>query len=272
MTESCMIRNTAGALEYLTADSFSSAGGVSHCFTTRLGGVSRGIYHSLNLGTNRGDSPAAVKRNFALVCSVLRMDPLRLVFSKQVHEDTVRIVTQADAGKGLCTTPEYTADALVTRERNLPLVVFSADCVPILLYDPVSSCIGAVHSGWRGTALGIVSRTVTLMAAEFGSRPENLLAAIGPAICGGCYETDRDVPEALRTSLGEAIDPHLRRTGEKWHVDLKGVNALLLRRSGVCAEHIALSEDCTACSPDRYWSNRATRGQRGSQAALIALI
>ncbi|SMC87658.1 peptidoglycan editing factor PgeF [Papillibacter cinnamivorans] len=267
-----MTRNTAGALEYLTADGMVAAGGVSHGFTTRSGGVSRGIYQSLNLGIHRGDSPDAVGRNFELICSVLGMDPRRLVFSKQVHEDTVRLVTEEDAGKGLSRPTDYTADALITRERNLPLVIFSADCVPILLYDPVSRSIGAVHSGWRGTALGIVSRAIKAMGSEFGARPEDILAAVGPAICGDCYETDGDVPEALRASLGGTIEPFLRPAGDKWHVDLKGINAHLMRLAGITPEHITLSEECTACSPQRYWSHRVTRGQRGSQAAFIQLL
>jgi hypothetical protein len=145
-------------LVYLTADSLMAAGGVVHAFSTRKGGVSQGIYASLNLGANRGDAPGAVRENYRILCSALGMTHQNLVFSRQVHKDRVQTVTMADAGKGLFRPIDYEADGLITNTPNLPLVVFTADCIPILLYDPEKRAIGAVHAGWRGTALGIVQK------------------------------------------------------------------------------------------------------------------
>lgn len=257
-------------LVYLTADSLMAAGGVVHAFSTRKGGVSQGIYASLNLGANRGDDPGAVRENYRILCSALGMTHQNLVFSRQVHKDMVRTVTMADAGKGLFRPIDYEADGLITNTPGLPLVVFTADCIPILLYDPEKRAIGAVHAGWRGTALGIVQKAVSQMTVEFGCHPEHILAAIGPGLSQCCFETDRDVPDAMCAALGALAAPYIKPRGSKYHVDLKGINALWLRRAGV--SHISIAEDCTRCQHDLYWSHRITQNQRGSQAALIQLV
>ena len=148
-------------------------------------------------------------------------------------------------------------------------MVFTADCTPILLHDPVTGAVGAVHAGWRGTAAGIVKKTVDMMAAEFGCNRADIHAAIGPNIGQCCFETDADVPEALRAALGSEMDEYIEYyedTG-KYHVDLKEANAMWLRRAGV--RNIEISISCTACRPDRFWSHRVTGGQRGSQGAVI---
>ena len=147
------------------------------------------------------------------------------------------------------------------------LVVFTADCTPILLHDPVTGAVGAAHAGWRGTAADIAGKTVQAMVLEFGCDPKNIRAAIGPNIGGCCFQTDADVPQAMYEVLGEAAKPWIRRDGEKYYVNLKEINALLLRRAGV--EQVEISTECTACAPQRFWSHRVTRGIRGSQGAVI---
>lgn len=260
------------ALLYLTADSMTAAGGVVHAFSTRQGGVSEGIYTSLNLGANRGDDPARVRQNYHILCSAIGISPSCLVFSKQVHGDQIRVVTASDAGKGLDRPVDYEADGLICDDPNAALVVFSADCIPILLYDPVRGAIGAVHAGWRGTALGIAAKAVNKMSAVFGCQPAHILAAIGPGLSQCCFETDEDVPAAMWAALGTDAAPYLAQQGAKWHVDLKGLNRQFLQNAGVQPDHISISADCTRCLPDRYWSHRVTGNQRGSQAALIQLI
>ena len=132
---------------------------------------------------------------------------------------------------------------------------------------------GAVHAGWRGTSLGIVTRTVERMVECFACRREDILAAIGPGISKCCFETHEDVPNAMTEALGASALQFIEilPTG-KFHLDLKGLNAKRLEGAGVLAEHIAVSPDCTACMPEKYWSHRVTQGQRGSQAAMIALV
>jgi len=244
---------------------------LSHGFSTRKGGVSISPWDSLNLGPSRGDDPAAVCENYRRFCRVVGTNPERVVLSKQVHETTVRICTADDAGKGLWQERDYTADALITCETDLPLVVFSADCGIILLHDPVQKAIGAIHAGWRGCAAGIVEKTIRAMETTFGSRPQDLLAAIGPCIGQCCFETDSDVPEAMRAALGDDAAPYLEFHGPKWHVDLAGLNRQWLLRSGLLPEHIDTCPLCTACRPDLFWSHRKMGNARGVQVATIAL-
>ena len=258
-------------LTFQTAHQLEQAG-IPHGFTTRTGGVSTGIYDSLNLGLGRGDDPELVRRNYGLVCDALGLDVTRLAFSHQVHKDNVRIVTTADMGKGLDKTVDFEADGLITDIPGMGLVVFGADCPTILLCDPVRRVAAAFHAGWRGTALGIADRVVSIMTHHYGSDPADILAAIGPSIGTCCFETDEDVPNAMTAAMGVSALAFISNDENgKFHVDLKGLNRLRLERMGLLAGHVELSPDCTMCRPDKYWSHRYTKGERGTQAALIAL-
>lgn len=245
--------------------------GARHGFSTRRGGVSAPPWDSLNLRTGCGDAPEALRENYQRFCAVIGADVDRAILSKQVHETTVRICTAADAGKGLGRERDYTADALVTNERDLPLAVFSADCGIILLYDPIHQAVGAVHAGWRGCAGGIVEKAVQTMESAFASSPRELLAAIGPCIGQCCFETDGDVPAAMEAPLGAEAVPFLKKRGLKWHVDLAGLNRRWLLRSGLTPDHIDVCGLCTACRPDLFWSHRKMGEARGVQGAMITL-
>ena len=246
--------------------------GIHHGFSTRQGGVSPAPMDSLNLATGRGDGDDCLQENYRRFCAVVGTDMHRMAMSKQVHETTVRVCTAADAGKGLFLPRDYDADALVTAESGLSLVVFSADCGIILLHDPVNRCVGAIHAGWRGCAGGIVENTVRTMQDTFGSHPEHLLAAIGPCIGQCCFETDNDVADAMLAALGDEACPYLERRDPKWHVDLAGLNRQWLLRAGLLPEHIDLCSLCTACNPDLFWSHRKMGNARGGQIAMISLI
>lgn len=260
-------QHTDNSITYLRSQALE---GVAHGFSTRLGGVSPAPWDSLNLGVGRGDTMENVQENYRRFCAVLGMDDRRAVLSKQIHEDVVRHVTGSDAGKGLYRDRDYSSvDGMVTNVPRLPLVVFSADCNVILLYDPVGRAIGACHAGWRGTALGIAKKTAQEMVRLFGCDPANIRAAIGPAIGQCCFETDEDVPTALRESLGAEVEPYITWNGTKYHIDLKAVNALWLRKAGV--EKIDICDHCTACRPDLYWSHRKMGNARGAQIAMISL-
>lgn len=258
--------NKKNELEYLTS---SALEGAVHCFSTRFGGVSEGTLASLNLGVHRGDRPANVRENYRRLGAAVGFDPKNTVFTKQVHSDIVQRVGRQDCGRGLVFPVEEARDGLVTDEPGVALTIFSADCTPVLLFDPVARAIGAAHAGWRGTAAGIAARTVEAMRREFGCRPENLRAAIGPCISQCCFETDSDVPETMLAALGAEAQSAIRPVGEKYYVDLKRLNALWLRRAGVT--EIDISCDCTACQPQRFWSHRRVGNQRGSLAAVIML-
>ena len=258
--------NQKGKLEYLTSELLAPA---AHCFSTRLGGVSEGDLASLNLGVHRGDRAGNVWENYRRLGAAVGFDPKNTVFTKQVHSSVVCRVGREDRGRGLILPVEEPCDGLITDEPGVALTVFTADCTPVLLYDPVVRAVGAVHAGWRGTAAGIVACAVEKMRAEFGSSPENLRAAIGPCIGECCFETDADVPEAMFSALGRDAEPAIRPSGEKYYVNLKRLNAIWLGRAGVT--QIDISDDCTACRPDRFWSHRVTGGRRGSLAAVIML-
>ena len=263
-----------GELVYYTSDILEN-GGIRHGFSTRLGGVSQGYRASLNF---RGsgpdpDSRENVLENYRRFCQALGADVRNVVQSQQVHEDTVRHVTAADRGKGLFAATDFTADALVTDEPGLDLMVFSADCIILLLHDPVTASIGAVHAGWRGTALDLPAKAAGEMGRLFGAKPEDIRIAIGAGIGPCCFETHADVPDGLRSGLGEDAAPFIRPLSKpgKFSVDLKGANARWLERTGLRPEHIAICPACTACNLDEFWSHRVQGNQRGSMAAMIQL-
>lgn len=267
-------RRTAEGLLWLESGTISAPGGAAHGFSTRLGGVSQGVYAALNLGHTRGDDPQAVRENYRRFCratGVGEENLPRLVLSHQVHGDGLRVCTLADAGKGLDRPRDYEADGLMTDIPDLPLVIFSADCIPILLYDPVRRVVACCHGGWRGTAQAIAAKTVARMGEVYGCRPGDIRGAIGPGISACCFQTDEDVPWAMREALGGEAEPYCRPNGQpgRYQVDLKGLNAHILRRAGV--EQIDCASDCTACRPERYWSHRLTGPARGSMAAVIML-
>ena len=251
-----------GELQYLTAENI----GAAHCFTTRLGGVSTGYLASLNIGMHRGDEPGNVAKNYEILENALGFETKNLVLTHQIHSNVVRVVTKKDA-RGIDHHEYPECDGLVTNDPGTALVVFSADCTPILLHDPVTGAVGAVHAGWRGTAADIAGNAVRAMCESFGCKPENIRAAIGPNIGKCCFETDSDVSDAMLEALGRSALVHIRFAGGKRYVDLKAINARFLKNAGV--QNIDISTDCTKCQCDRFWSHRVTGTRRGSQGAII---
>jgi len=258
--------STDNKVEFMTSPNIS----VRHAFTTRFGGVSSGIFESLNLAQRGGDDFENVKENYSRLCSALDITTLDIVCSTQVHGIRIRVITENDRGKLFKPEPEQ-ADGLITQTPAVALMVFTADCVPILLYDPVKKVIGAVHAGWRNTLKNIAGAAVTAMYNEFGSAPDDIKAAIGPCISKCCFETDIEVIHAMEASLPHDIkaSDYAIPKGEKYMVDLKGINHRLLEKEGV--KDILISDECTSCSSNKYWSHRKTKGQRGSQVAIIVL-
>ena len=257
-----IITQKYGALEILTAENIAA----SHCFTTRFGGVSRGALSSMNLAIKLDETDENVTRNFEILGEALGFGIDDLVLTRQTHSDIVRVVGRCDCNG--CFHRDYPeCDALVTNDPGVALVVFTADCTPIMLHDPLTGAVGAAHAGWRGTAAAIAAKTVDTMVREFGCKPEDIRAAIGPNISFCHFETDADVPDAMLAAFGDEVRPFIRKAEEKYYVNLKEINAIILRRAGV--RHIEISEDCTMCQPDRFWSHRVTGGNRGSQGAII---
>ena len=253
---------------YMTAPTIAAR----HGFTTRFGGVSTGYLDSLNLGSNRGDAPERVFENFDRLGEATGVPVRHMAFTRQVHGAEVRVAGEADV-HAFGTPVPYEADGLVTNVPGLALICFTADCVPVLLCDSVHGVIGAVHCGWRSSVQDILAVAVKKMCA-LGAAPETIGTAVGPAISRCCFEVGGEVIEAAERWLGGDTAGLYEARPEaegKYLLDLKSANARRLRQLGVPAAQIAVSDECTFCSHDKYWSHRYTMGQRGSQGALIVL-
>lgn len=237
--------HAARGAAYLTAPNIAAR----HAFSTRLGGVSTGVLESLNLSVRRGDTPENVRENWRRLGAAAGLDLTRAVYARQIHSAEVRIAHAADAQPPEL-EPRFACDGFVTNEPGVPLAVFMADCLPVLLHDPAAGVIGAVHCGWRGSVADI----------------------LGAGIGACCFEVGPEVVAAAEALLHEPLGALVRpRADGKALLDLKGVNARRLAQLGVLAGQIAVSDACTMCRPDVFWSHRATDGRRGVQAAVITL-
>lgn len=260
------IENREGGIVTMRSDKIPAL----HGFTTRYGGVSTGALSSLNLGSNRGDDAENVRENYRRLCAFLGVGVDDCAVTLQVHKNVVRTVTEADRHVCLSKVP-YEADGIVTAVKGMPILCFTADCVPVLLYEEAHQVAGAIHCGWRSSVTDILKNAVEAMAA-LGAEPGRIVAALGPAIGRCCFETDEDVPRAVEEYLGGDTEGlFLRRADGKTLVDLREANARRLLQLGLKRENIDISEECTYCSHEKYWSHRYSKGNRGSQAAAIVL-
>jgi YfiH family protein len=240
-------------------DLLSSAllAGFPHGFSTRRGGRSGTPFESLNLGGGVGDDAATVASNWRLLA-----DGTGLAFARvrQVHGDRV-VVTRAAC------EPVEEADAVVSTVPGVAATVAVADCVPILIGDPRSGAVAAVHAGWRGTLSRTAARTVETLAREVGANAGDLLAAIGPAIGPCCYEVSAELAACFRDDMGARV-ADVRKGSAK--VDLWLANELILRQAGLSRERIEVLGRCTACEPDTFFSHRRDHGRTGRQVGFIA--
>lgn len=267
-----LTENRRGNVVYYSFPALDATGFVKHGFSTRLGGVSEGIFASMNLGFHRGDDDNAVKENYHRLCEAIGVRAEDIVMSAQTHTTNIVNVTAADRGRGITRERGYTdVDGLITDEPNVVLCTHYADCVPLFFADPVRHVIATSHGGWRGTVGGMAQKTVQRMVSDYGCRAENILAGIGPSIGKCCFEVDAPVyDEFAKLPFFDSVY-FTADGGGKYHIDLWEVNRRFLLDSGVKAKNITVTDLCTRCHPDVLWSHRYTGGQRGSLAALIAL-
>ncbi len=272
-SSSLNIRHEAG-VSYITFPSFEKTGLVRHLFSTRQGGVSQGVWASMNLGLSRGDNPVHVLENYRRICFVAGTYPGDTVFSQQVHGSRILYVDQQDRGKGLIQPVEMEAvDGLITDRPQVALVTFHADCVPVFFLDPVRRVIGLAHAGWRGTVAQISAKMIDTMVREHHSRPEDILVGIGPSIGPCCFEVGPEVEAEFERAYPEdtALVVRPAEKPDKRMVDLWEANRLSLQKSGVPRDNITMPDLCTACHPDYFYSHRKMGNQRGSQIALLEL-
>ena len=260
---------------YIQFKNLSATGIVKHGFSTRKGGVSTGIFSSMNLNFKRGDDPDAVLENYRRMAAALNMRVEDMVLSDQTHTTNVRVITEEDRGKGILRPQDYSdVDGMITNVPGIVLVTSYADCVPLYFVDPVRKAIGLSHSGWKGTVGHIGQKTVEKKHEVYGSEPKDIVAAIGPSICQSCYEVSDDVAEAFRANFtaDEAADILLDKGNGKYQMDLWKANWYVLTDAGILPEHLSVTDLCTACHPDLLWSHRKTNGQRGGLSAFLSLI
>ena len=251
----------------------SEMGIVKNAFTTREGGVSDGIFESLNLSFTRGDDPDSVRENYRRVASAFGKDVTDIVCSDQTHTTNVRRVDRSCGGCGVTKERPYTdVDGLVTNEPGLILATFYADCVPLYFVDPVHKAIGLSHSGWRGTVARMGQATLDKLNAEFDTNPADVYAAIGPSICQDCYEVGEDVADAFKVAFAGHEDEIMIDKGNgKYQLDLWKANEIVMLDAGIKKEHLAVTNICTCCNDQLLFSHRASKGKRGNLGAFLML-
>ena len=266
------IINEKNGVVYLTFPKLAAAG-VRHGFSTRMGGVSKGYLGTMNLSFTRGDREENVRENFRRIADAIGFREEQLVFSAQVHETKIRTVTAANRGEGITKETAPGIDGLATDEADVPLYTSYADCVPLLFYDPQKKVVAMAHSGWRGTAARIGAKMVHFMEKEYGSRAENIIAAVGPSICRKCYEVSEDVAQAFREAFRPEQFPLLfdEKGQGKYQLDLWEANRIILTEAGILPEHLDVTDLCTCCNHDKLFSHRASHGKRGNMGCFMCL-
>ncbi len=239
---------------------------INHCFTTKCGGLSCGTVKGLNLGFRVGDDWDIVTENYKLLSKDIGFPYGRITSGRQTHSSNIRVITEKDAGKGVSRESEFMdVDGLVTNVRQLPIVVYYADCVPILMADKAAGVIAAVHSGWRGTVAEIAGNAIKIMTEQFAANPENIIAAIGPSIGQCCFETGGEVAWEFDNDL------RLECGNGKFMVDLWKANERILLKYGLKQENIDVLKMCTMCNSDLLYSYRVNKESTGRMGAFISL-
>jgi len=256
--------NEAQGIRYLKFESLSRPE-IVHAIFTRQGGVSPAPWRSLNVGGTVGDRQEHVAENRRLAFEALDLNLGSLYDVWQVHG---KRVVNTDAPRP-AHAPYEKADAILTDTPGITLFMRFADCVPILLYDPIQRAVGLVHAGWKGTVLGTVVEAVTAMQNRYGTSPENILAAIGPSIGPQHYQVGPEVIAQVKRRFGDGHRALLVSENGRVNLDLWAANRILLEESGV--NRIEEAQICTACSLDEWYSHRAESGRTGRFGALIAL-
>ena len=267
---------STGILPMVESPLFQRETGLQHGFSTRKGGVSKEHLASLNLSFSVEDAKENVLENFRRIGERFGKTLEDFVLSKQSHETKVLKVGTKDRGKGITKDRDYEGiDALITDEKGIILSCFSADCVPILFYDPVHKAVGACHSGWRGTKGKILQNVVEKMRKHFSSNPAEILIAIGPSICKEQYVVSEDLALSFLEDypdLGEdTASPIQRISKDKFQLDLWDLNRRIALDCGIKEEHISISGYCTMENPELFFSHRYSQGRRGLQGAFICL-
>ena len=265
---------TRDGVTWLSFPALEETGLVAHAFSTRMGGVSKGCYSTMNFSFTRGDDPEAVRENYRRMAKALGVDETRMVLTWQTHTINVRTVTPEDEGKGIVQERDYRdVDGLITDRPGVTLVTFFADCVPLYFLDRKRRAIGLAHSGWRGTVNRMGQAVLSAMEKEYGTDPADVTACIGPSICQDCYEVGEEVIAEFAAAFREEHHPALfyKKENGKYQLDLWEANRIVLREAGVPETGISVTDICTHCNPELLFSHRTSADRRGNLCAVLCL-
>lgn len=266
------METSEGSLQLLKFENLSRVSNLTHFITTRKGGISLPPYHSLNLGLHTHDDLLHVQANRVLLAKETGIAPEKFLYASQVHSGDVKIIDQSAFENGVLVQNPRT-DATITNLPGICLMVMVADCVPVLLFDPVKRVSAVIHAGWRGTVHNITSNTILAMVQHYRSNPANILAGIGPSIGPCCYEVGEDVKDFVSQSFGTTEGYLIRKDdSSKPHFDLWYANRQQLTNKGVQPANIETSGLCTRCHRDVFFSSRASSGITGRFAAGICIL
>ena len=263
------VRSNHFGIEYLHSTLLGRCGFLEHAFCMRHGGVSGGDYHSLNMSYREGDDEFHVLQNWNLLASAFRIPVEKFLVLNQVHGNGVLVIETKDDLSGSRETLQY--DATVTHYANLAICIKTADCLPVFVVDPKNKAIAAVHAGWRGTALGITAGAVQVMRDRYGSRPDELLAAVGPSIGPCCYEVDSAVADQFKSHADRDLFFHAIEKKGRWMLNLLEANLSQLRRAGLSDARIDTAGICTVCQQNDFFSHRGSGGVTGRQINFLMI-
>ena len=273
MKNQFVLRHANNGVWYGTFSHFDQYGLV-HGVSTRLHGSSAKPFHSLNLGLHTGDNPENVLHNRKLFAAAVGVDAQAVVTAQQVHEDTIGIIKTASLDSANAREYQRTfaaTDALITVESSIPLMLFFADCVPVLFFEPVKRVVAISHAGWKGTVARIAAKTLTKMKSEYNINPQDCLIGIGPSIGQCCYEVDDTVISKLRQEFASDWSKFVIPRNERWMLDLWKVNEMQLLEAGAKQQNILTSGVCTSCNNSLFYSHRTEKGKTGRLGAVIQL-
>lgn len=260
-------------VKYLTFPIFNMFPRVVNAFSTRIGGISSGPFATLNLAFPLGDDPQNILTNRKLFCQSIGVNYQEVVCAQQVHEDTIAAVDEKNKGQGAYDfeTGLPATDGLMTATTGVPIMTFYADCVPLFFLDPSNRVIALSHAGWKGTVARIGAKTIAAMQEEYGSRPQDIRAVIGPSIGPCCYEVDVVVRDKIERAIGQSKRLLKAKPNDRWDLDLWATNRLILEEAGLLPAHISVSGLCTKCRRDLFYSHRRDGKETGRMAAVLML-
>ena len=258
---------------YLEFEIFEEYKNLISVYSSRIGGVSKGVFSSMNLGFSRGDIKEDVDENYKIFSKSLNISYEDMVLSDQWHHTNILEVDESHKGMGIIKERSYEdVDGLITNKANIPLVTFYADCVPLYFYDEINKVIGMAHSGWRGTVLGISDVMIDNFINKYNSKIKNIKVAIGPAICKKCYEVGEDVIEGLnRLPFDISLYYDYNKEKDKYYIDLWEINKRKLVEKGILEKNISVSDYCTKCKSEMFFSHRKHGNDRGTQIGVMML-